>query len=642
MWSVVRSWFAARVGLRFALQSAVCLGIICTFIASPSMPAMTPLPAKAFDTTADRRLAPKALPPRTESTKTPTASPSALRASLNAAATTPTASPVPNTPAPVRISRSPRVLDVDSNTLALFHFDNQVGASLLDVTGNYTATIHGNITLTPGLFDKSLLTSATGYVTMDSLGAMTRGTIELYVDFQPACRNIANPTLSEFTIVSMGGNFGSGIYGARIVENTSRLDFEILTATGWVVASSGINACRYLNQKGAEVWPYETVRFHHVAATWGPRGMEIWVDGVLHGITHPDFFINGLYNPDYECNPQSQIASRYYPYCETPILGRVDYPKVYQGAIPAHTTVLIGCDPSGNPDTCFVGRLDDLRISDIQRTFTVDVVPPSTPTPTNTPVAPVGEYTADANTVALYHLNALNASGYVPDATAAQHHGRLMGQASLVSTGHFNGSLKTSASNAYVKINDINPWSLVNTGTVEAWVNLNYVSAPFSVLSAGPEPGASYFRMSLGMPYAGSTLRFGIWDGWQIQWADSGVTPADLGGCWHFLAGTWGARGVEIWVDGVKRGTNSFTNRMEYWDTTYLIGCDGKGMCMPGYIDEVRFSGLQRTFTTPRAPARAVAAPTFQPTRVFAPAASGNALFLPFVQIKPAPVCPYG
>jgi len=88
-----------------------------------------------------------------------------------------------------------------------------------------------------------------------------------------------------------------------------------------------------------------------------------------------------------------QLASPIYPLCQSPTMGLV--PGAYAGGLPAYNTFLVGCDAGG---WCLNGRIDEVRISNIQRTFTpiydLPPVPPGpvTPTPTPTPTGPFPDF----------------------------------------------------------------------------------------------------------------------------------------------------------------------------------------------------------------------------------------------------------
>lgn len=520
---------------------------------------------------------------------------------------------------------------VDAHTIALYHFDSP-NAVAVDATGNYTGTLHGNaIILDSGLYAGVLnLDGNSSYVRTGYLGSMPQGTIELFVDFQEACQQGYT-----FTLFSVGGEFGSNSSVLRIGQFPGRfLGFDIYSDGVWHSADSGINACRYLTSTSGQLWPYETWRFHHMAVTWGPRGMEIWVDGVLHGVgtDYPDAYIRPY---KYMCNPQMQMGDMdgeppnpLYPACKTPVMAPTmpAYPPGdYTGGLSDYATMLIGCDSNGS---CFKGRIDEVRISNIQRTFHWSVVPTVTPTPTWTPISPSGEYSVDAYTQALYHLNFYAFGGVWEEVSQTYHN--LIGLGRIVPNGRFGPGLSLDG---YSRVDIGDPGALFQ-GTVEAWVlfEANQVQPIFAVPRNDVTNQMLLFLGSL--PYF-STLRFGIYDGEDIMyWVDSGVTPSSLAGCWHHIAGTWGPRGMEIWIDGILRNADrNVTLGMAWSHPFWRLGCDNNGQCMTGILDEARISRIQRIFVSP----------SFFSSRLYAPRNSEVYVYLPLIVAGPAVLsCPYG
>lgn len=534
----------------------------------------------------------------------------------------PAATASPTRAQSTRAPRAPRAApgqtQVDANTVALYHFDTADTAAI-DATGHYTGTLVGNAQVgVPMLYDGVLsLDGNVSYVRTGYLGDLSEGTIEAFVDFSQAC----NSSWS-LTILSAGGDWGSGqtaLWMGALPETSDTapyLKFAMFDGTKWRVADAGITACRYLVTGGTTNpppwehipvrWPYETWRFHHVAGTWGPRGLEIWVDGVLHGIASTDPDPSWPYN--YKCNPQDQEASSLYPLCKTPVVVPSMTPGppqgAYYGGLSGYATFMIGCDagatifagmPSG---MCFKGRIDEVRISNVQRTFSAAVVPTVTPTPTNTPQAITGPSVVDQFTKALYHLD--NVGGSIVQDETGQYNGALSADARIVAEGRFGGSLALNCAisgDGYGTYAHLPNMGSPLAGTLEAWVKYTQADRPFAVIHGGDEYGLPTSRYFLGVPFL-TTLRFGAYDGANMHWVDSGVTATTLAdNCWHHLAGTWGPRGMELWIDGTIRGTDSYTGNAQNWISTYLIGCDSRGNCFRGNIDEVRMSIIQRVFT---------------------------------------------
>ena len=576
------------------------------------------------------------------------------RSAAQSASRTPTLAPtrglsaLQKAPASALVAQSiPGQPTVDTHTVALYHFDAPTGNNqVIDATGRYTATLNGNATVTSsGLYAGVLQIDGNGsYVRTGHFDNVdfSQGTIEAYVDFNAACASG-----HDDSIISAGGEYGSN---QPIMKLTARngLMFGIYVAGNpgyWVYANSGINACRYLIMGGGGFpFPYDDVRFHHVAGTWGPRGIEIWVDGVLHGVGNTD--PNSQTEPyPYQCNPQSQFGVQGRPpnpnapySCPTPVM----YPTMasfppgdYTGSLPAYSTFLIGCDATG---ACFNGSVDEVRISNIQRTFTMAVLPTNTPTPTVTPISYSGEYSVDANTVALFHFNP-DLPGLTWEEVHQQNKG-LLGQAVIVPGGRFGTGLELGGNGSGLGAGDLGS---PRPGTIEAWVFLSNPNGRIPIFTAAPW-GSSNLDLFLGASPQGN-IGFGMFNGTDSAGVDSGVPPSALANCWHHIAGTWGPRGLEIWIDGVLENTNSsYTGGIVGGSNNWVVGCDLSGNCMNGVIDEVRVSDVQYRFS----------ASSLKPVRRFlsslprpyTPEAShspilnsgqGFLLYFPFVGVMPSP-----
>lgn len=541
----------------------------------------------------------------------------------------------PAWPVSVRMAGQPQV---DADTIALYHFDAPYGSYAIDATGNYTGTLHGQATIGTGQYYGGLQLDGIGsYVRTGYLGPMPRGTIEAFVDFRSAC----TATHSYFNIFTAGPEYGNGTPVMRFFVDLM-LDFEILTQYGWVRVSSSINPCRYLNQPlppGSyywatltpppnTTWPYDVWRYHHVAATWGERGMEIWVDGVLHGI-------GSLAATPVYCNPQNYLGSVNYPIrCDSPKLGD-DPLGAYKGGLPAYSTFLIGCGSDGN---CMQGIVDEVRISRVQRTFAHTILPTSTPTPTNTPVVSSGEYSVDENTLALFHLNTKTRYN-TPNSVISdpQRDGVFYGEAPdrhpEIVPGIYNNALHFKGIDSLFGVFLLGD---PRNGTLETWVNLYDVTDHWAIASAGGNYAENWNTLFLGVDRAiNNNLRFGLFgtDN-QWHWIDSGLDASYFLNVWRHIAVTWGSRGMELWVDGVIRGTNPFTGQ-RYWNPYpntggdyHLFGCDARKYCMRGLLDEIRISTIQRTFA-PIATATPTNTPA--PTPTWAPFTPTVWFWFPFV-----------
>jgi len=558
--------------------------------------------------------------PSHQSSPSRTPSPRATATSTRAR---PTPTSVARRIAPQSVHGQPQV---DEHTVALYHFDAPDTVAI-DATGRYTGTLVGNAVIgVPLLYDGVLSLDGNGsYVRTGYLGDLSEGTIEAFVDFSTACA-----TSWDFTIISASGEPGSN-QPALVLRQQTGLMFGIYVEGQWRWADSGINACRYLNTGHSSnpppwenvpvLWPYETWRFHHVAGTWGPRGMEIWVDGVLHGLGNTDPNA-GYYPYPWMCNPQEQEMSVSYPNCDSPNMAPPFPPGDYTGGLPSYSTFLIGCDSAGS---CFKGRIDEVRISNVQRTFQWSVVPTITPTPTQTPVPISGEYAVDANTAALFHLN-LQSGSAVYDEVSQQYKG-LMGQAFITPNGRFNGGLFLDGNGSGVNMGTI---GYLSKGTAEAWVCFTDSSAGQRIIAALQPPTSGPTPLFLGVSDQGS-IGLGIYDAYTFRWVDSGVMIGNIVGSWHHVAGTWGARGAEIWIDGSLRGADrAYAGELSglyFW----RAGCDNVGYCLKGILDEVRVSLGQRTFTVNSL----LGSTRSGSVSTRSPANRNFFLFLPFINVVP-------
>lgn len=585
--------------------------------------------------------------------RTPTARPSGA-SFLKSSNTTPTATQFARSPASV-----PGQPQVDANTILLYHFDTPSNVAI-DATGNYTGTLVGNATVgVPMLYSGGLtLGGSNSYVRVDNLAGATlpsQGTIDAYVDFQQICYGTGG--YAKFPIANVLDGSGNVIASLR---TEGYVIFDMLTPSGWQVAISGINPCRYLADAQTAAtnlwlstqpygplspkWPYEAWRFHHVAGTWGPRGVEVWVDGVLHGVGLNNITpvanwdnYNTSANIPYWCNPQEQIWSGnpYYPICAAPVAGVVPT-RGFNGNLTAHNSIVIGCDL--DTGLCINTRLDEFRFSNVQRSFSTTVDPTLTPTPTQTPDSIQGQFSVDQYTRALYHFNNPGSS-LVVDATGV-YTGYLSGNAQQVSPGRFGGSLQVNGTiswDGYMPYARLGNLGDPDKGTLEAWFKSTDTSAPFTLIHGGDEFGNPTTRVFLGVWPTLGTLRFGAFDGTNMFWADSGIAGSKFSdNCWHHAAGTWGPQGMQIWVDGILRGTNSYTGAPQNQIADYFVGCNSTGVCFKGNIDEVRMSWVQRSFS----PYLLSPVNPYQPAVTRAPSGSNNN-YLPLV-INAPPTCTFG
>ncbi len=503
----------------------------------------------------------------------------------------------------------------DANTIALYHFDSPAETQAIDATGHYTGTFAGPISITDqGLYAGALRASPpNGRVIIGNMGDLRQGTIEAFVDFSIPCQVIgasfpfvvAGPDPEHGQINMVFGSYDNSMYSITNGPFPT-VAFSIKVDGIWQTVLTNINSCRYLNAKSAPYWPYEAWRYHHVAATWGPRGMELWVDGVLHGRNS---------NPGWRqtCNPQEQIwGGDYNPYTDYSVLPPwSQYPLcpgmlppysvvggTYTGGIPGYNYIQIGgCAPGMG---CFDGKLDELRISNVQRVFdwrTTDPTP--TPTLTRTPVH-VGSYPVDQYTLSLFPMDSASGPATYDEARRQYFYAN---RGLTLAAGRYGSAV---ALDGLTGISIGNPGQPTNR-TIEAWVNLT-ADADRIVIFGGKRFYNSWdVDLLLGKwSQLNPNLILAIWDDSNWHIVDSGIKPSSLVGAWHHIAGSFGDAGLQIWVDGQLRGTAPYDERWLHSLYDYNIGCDPSNRCIKAKIDEFRISSVQRFF-----------APVATPTPVF-------------------------
>ncbi len=202
----------------------------------------------------------------------------------------------------------------------------------------------------------------------------------------------------------------------------------------------------------------------------------------------------------------------------------------------------------------------------------------------------------------LYHLDYTGAPCcYLYNEANMQYDGLLQGSAVLVPGGRFgagvylSGVLNEFGNGPHISI--LPGIGAPSSGTVEAWINLSGLTWYDTILSAVYAQNVVSGMMRLGVDGYDGYLQFGVIDDvgyW--HYAVSTVRLSSLIGSWHHVAGTWGPRGLEIWLDGVLQATDPYTSPPGLINA-YWAGCDGAMHCIIGTIDEIRVSNVQRTYS---------------------------------------------
>lgn len=228
---------------------------------------------------------------------------------INATIETDTASFIPSGP-----------WNADEHTLALYHFDNMVSDTFFaEETERWPAVNNGG-KLVPGKFYSAISLQKNQYASMDTIipNHTNSGTVEFYFKVS----STFNPDSAYFLV----GNRGSR---ASFVFRDHQLFF----------IKGHHNIWRYVTS----VVSFVPERWYHLAATWGEKGMRLYLDGKL--------IAYNLDQSDY------QTSLEYYT---------VDYFTFSIGYKTWCCLNGIGF-PAHNDDLYFDGAIDELRISDIER-----------------------------------------------------------------------------------------------------------------------------------------------------------------------------------------------------------------------------------------------------------------------------------
>ncbi|MBI3005078.1 MAG: fibronectin type III domain-containing protein, partial [Ignavibacteriales bacterium] len=202
----------------------------------------------------------------------------------------------------------------------------------------------------------------------------------------------------------------------------------------------------------------------------------------------------------------------------------------------------------------------------------------------------LGEYTNDANTVLLLHMNEPSGST-VSDASSYSNNGTASG--TTIVDGRFGKARNFNGDPDRILIPQNGQFNPGSGFTVEAWVNYNPFPSNVSYgvsndeafsLMVSPESGSkarATFRLALN-PYGSAFVDAIAPNSFDVQQ-------------WHHLAGVVSGATAYIYVDGVLRGAAPITGTLNSTTMDLIVGARGTLDYYRGQVDEVRISNIARS-----------------------------------------------
>jgi len=200
----------------------------------------------------------------------------------------------------------------------------------------------------------------------------------------------------------------------------------------------------------------------------------------------------------------------------------------------------------------------------------------------------LGEYTPDANTVLLLHMNETSGTT-LADASTYGNNGAATG--TTIGSGRFGKARSFNGWSDYLLVPSASNLAMTSY-TIEAWINLSYASS-FRRIVVQKGPVGSY-ELAIGDSSTGMTI---VSSG-TVSISGSGMTKVNPN-VWHHIAATFDlAQGMlRLYLDGIEedRVKPGFMPAMQ--DGPVGIGANsvGTGGYFSGVIDEVRISNIARS-----------------------------------------------
>jgi len=208
---------------------------------------------------------------------------------------------------------------IDDFTLALYHFNETEGTILFDETGKWNGTNNGAERLA-GQWGNCLKFTSDAYARFDTIitDGLSAGTAEFYVRF--------DDTMDFEGTYGLFGNDGSRILflfrsGELIFFKNHSNTFKFIRANRYLYSS----------------------QWYHIAGTWGPKGMRLFIDGNLIASNTDEISV-------YQSSPRGTEENVFY-------IGKKSGCCMEGAGITKDLTI----------NYPFIGMIDEVRISSIER-----------------------------------------------------------------------------------------------------------------------------------------------------------------------------------------------------------------------------------------------------------------------------------
>ncbi|RUR03471.1 PKD domain-containing protein [Labedella endophytica] len=362
---------------------------------------------------------------------------------------------------------------------------------------------------------------------------------------------IKTSTTSGGKIIGFGNarTGDSGSYDRHVyMDNSGRINFGVYTGNTQVVTSGS---------------SYNDDQWHHVVASMGPSGMQLYVDS-------------------------KKVASR----------ADTTAGQIFTGYWRVGGDNLGGW-PNGPSNNRFTGAIDDVAVySSVLTRQQIDAHYVASGRASTIPVAPTDAYGAAVFTLeptSFWRLG--ESSGSVAaDSGPFGNPGTYTGLVEKGAAGAISGTSDTAARFAPTEewwgwnesgVASTNSYANPTTYALEAWFKTTTTRGGKIIgFGASPTGGSNGYDRHIYMENDGR-LTFGTWTG-QSNTITSSSALND--GTWHHVVGQQSSAGMKLYVDGVSVGTNPQTGAQDYtgyWrvggDTTW----GGTAPYFAGTIDEV-------------------------------------------------------